>query len=527
MALFTVIKVGGSAPAVAKGKAFLLEDRWDDWGKFRTQFRLVVFDDEGNKVEPGDVKIATVGLQPGGAMSAGVRAPELPEAFDVLKPKFYSLGQGENYYETLNTLPPEYRRRILNGLRDCALDLKLFAERENEPAMQDSLLRDVSAITVRSRLHRLAQGDATLTTFRFAFQLPKPTPEANAPVLTFDVEPRSHPPTNVHVLIGRNGVGKSRCMQSMVRTLSSDSSSDEIDGTFTKTPRGPQRPFGSKDDDWDFAGLVFVSFSAFDTLDLPNQEFAKIRTTLVGLQREADESGRRAASAKSREELRQDFIESFTQCRRGGRAERLRAALKTLGTDPLFADADIARHLDDDAQRWRAEAAKSFTNLSSGHAIVLLTITRLVQLVDERTLVLIDEPEGHLHPPLLSAFVRSLAALLIHRNGVAIIATHSPVVLQEVPRSCVWKMRRSGIACVADRPELETFGENVGVLTPEVFGLEVTTSGFHKLLRDAIGVEGLTYADVTQRFHDQLGSEARAIAMALAADRDSDGSRNS
>ena len=66
MALFTVIKVGGSAPAVAKGKAFLLEDRWDDWGKFRTQFRLVVFDDEGNKVEPGDVKIATVGLQPGG-----------------------------------------------------------------------------------------------------------------------------------------------------------------------------------------------------------------------------------------------------------------------------------------------------------------------------------------------------------------------------------------------------------------------------------------------------------------------------
>jgi predicted ATP-dependent endonuclease of OLD family len=51
---------------------------------------------------------------------------------------------------------------------------------------------------------------------------------------------------------------------------------------------------------------------------------------------------------------------------------------------------------------------------------VLLTITRLVETVEERTLVLLDEPEAHLHPPLLSAFVRSLSDLLINRNGVAI-----------------------------------------------------------------------------------------------------------
>lgn len=112
-----------------------------------------------------------------------------------------------------------------------------------------------------------------------------------------------------------------------------------------------------------------------------------------------------------------------------------------------------------------------FGRLSSGHKIVLLTITRLVETVEERSLVLIDEPETHLHPPLLSAFVRSLSGLLINRNGVAIIATHSPVVLQEVPRSCVWKVRRSGRVTEVERPEIETFGENVGILTREVFGL--------------------------------------------------------
>jgi predicted ATP-dependent endonuclease of OLD family len=76
----------------------------------------------------------------------------------------------------------------------------------------------------------------------------------------------------------------------------------------------------------------------------------------------------------------------------------------------------------------------AFNTLSSGHKIVLLTMTRLVELVEQRTLVLIDEPEAHLHPPLLSSFVRALSALLKRRNAVAIIATHSPVVLQETPR---------------------------------------------------------------------------------------------
>ena len=43
-----------------------------------------------------------------------------------------------------------------------------------------------------------------------------------------------------------------------------------------------------------------------------------------------------------------------------------------------------------------AEVVKIFKDLSSGHKIVLLTLTRLVEKVEEKTLVLIDEPEAHL-----------------------------------------------------------------------------------------------------------------------------------
>lgn len=130
--------------------------------------------------------------------------------------------------------------------------------------------------------------------------------------------------------------------------------------------------------------------------------------------------------------------------------------------------------------------------------------------------MLLDEPEAHLHPPLLSAFVRSLSDLVINRNAVAIIASHSPVVLQEVPRSCAWIMRRAGNAVRVDRPEIETFGENMGVLTREVFGLEVTRSGFHRMLADRI-IPGGTYGDVLASFGGELGAEARGLVRAMLA----------
>ena len=127
---------------------------------------------------------------------------------------------------------------------------------------------------------------------------------------------------------------------------------------------------------------------------------------------------------------------------------------------------------------------------------------------------MLDEPESHLHPPLLSAFTRALSELLILRNGVAIIATHSPVILQEVPKSCVSILSRSGISAKADRPEKETFGENVGTLTHAVFGLEVTNSGFYNLIKKSVQ-QNDNYDSVKSDFNNQLGMEAKAIAKSI------------
>ncbi len=274
------------------------------------------------------------------------------------------------------------------------------------------------------------------------------------------------------------------------------------------------------DDVWSFAGLVLISFSAFDSYDLDPLSTDSMGSTQVGLRHKITAGGQTQFTMKSPTELAIDFRKSLSRCRNGLKANRWREAVQTLESDDLFAEADVSALLDEESgPNWDERTQAWFERLSSGHAIILLTVTRLVELVDERTLVLLDEPEGHLHPPLLSAFIRCLSDLLVKRNGVAIIASHSPVVLQEVPQSCAWKLRRSRGVSVAERPTLETFGENVGLLTREVFGLEVTRAGFHQLLRRAVD-ERLTYERILHDFNGQLGMEARAIVQALIAERD-------
>jgi len=508
--LFTRLSPGVSPPTNAVNRAFLIFDRWDDWGKFRTQFVLVFFDENGLLKRIGEVKLGEQHLRPAGVVAPGERAPELPTRFDLLDDRFFSVGQNEAYYEALAELSEHMRLALLTGLRDCAFNLEIFDKNLQEEVMQESLLRGVREQSVRGRFRRLANGDARLTRFDFSFELPE---GEWAPSVSFDfqVVPESTPPTNVHVIIGRNGVGKTHCMRQLTHALlGRPAPTDAREGEIIRRNDG-------LDSDWDFAGLVLVSFSAFDSFDLAPKQDDALPCQQVGLREHVAGTVR----VKTAEQLALDFAESLGKCREGLRASRWREAIEILETDDLFAEAEIQNLLEirDSEQEWVAAAARRFGRLSSGHAIVLLTVTRLVELVDEKTLVLLDEPEGHLHPPLIAAFVRCLSTLLVRRNGVAIIATHSPVVLQEVPASAVWKLRRSGTELVAERPEIETFGENIGILTREVFAYQVTRAGFHKMLSKAVDA-GEDFDEVLASFNGQLGGEARAIVRGLVAQRD-------
>ncbi len=521
--MFTVIDSVSSIPAGTRAHVYLIVDHWDDWFKFRTMYTMLLYDDNGERHRIGSVKIGQAGLLPASAaqgLPPGTRVPQLPLTFNALDPAvFFSLGQDEDYYSTLRSLPAHICEYVLVNLCDCAYNLTIFDRHLHQLVMQESLLRSIRDGNVRNRLHRLAHGNAELTRFQFRYTLPAPPLQAGMqvplpppPTLTFHVEPNSHPPTNVHVLVGRNGAGKTRCIQTLVNAV--------LGRPSESSPPGILERMGANHDEWDFAGLVSVSFSAFDEFEAPpNVANLKLRAGFVGLRGTEMVDGQLRDALKTKDDLAQDFVNSFTVCREEPRRTRWLKAVRTLATDPLFAEVEVERFLQVEGDSWQSAVAHAFKKLSSGHSIVLLTTTRLVELVDERTLVVLDEPEGHLHPPLLAAFVRSVSDLLVSRNGVALISTHSPVVLQEVPMSCVWMLRRTRTVAVVERPSMETFGESAGVLTREVFGLEVSNSGFHQMVAAVANEPGMRFEEVETRFAGQLGSEAKVLARSLIAQR--------
>jgi predicted ATPase len=512
---FVVLRNSDIVPAFGKDVAYLLADNWNDWWEFQTLYVLTVFDAAGVKHEIGGVKIAQF------VWRANQTRPDLPDTFGQLDDRFFSLGQDVSYYVEIAAMG-SLGADILRSLHDLVADPQLFARASDEPVVVRSLMRSVSFQSVEGQFRRVLNGGAVLTDFSFSYEGPKPQGElANRLKLAFQVTPDSSPPTNIHVLIGRNGVGKSYLLNGMARALVSPGKNGDADGIFRST-----HIYFGETTEIPFANVVSVTFSAFDEFAiLPESLNAsrEIRYSNVGLrmviQGKNDET---VTITRDPADLAGEFSQSARVCVVGERGSRWLRALRTLETDPIFADAQVSSLVELDDASFIGQATQLFRSLSSGHKIVLLTITKLVEKVEEKTLVLMDEPEAHLHPPLLSALVRALSDLLTNRNGVAIIATHSPVLLQEVPASCVWKIVRHGVATRADRPEIETFGENVGVLTTEVFRLEVSRSGFHKLLADAVSGSD-SYDSIMATFGNQLGSEGRALVSGLLAIRKTTG----
>ncbi|MFD7609870.1 AAA family ATPase [Streptomyces sp. NPDC059828] len=499
---FMIIDRDDRMPAESGPVAVLVRDAWDDFG-WRTMFHLWVIDARGRH-EIGPVKI--------GALGMSLRAETVvqpPEEFTRIPGEYFSVGQDDTYYERLAGLGDGLRIAVLAGLNDMAFDEDVFQLAQGEEVTRTALWRFLRPAAIEEQFRRIARGGARTASFDVTYVTPAFGGDGLA--LSFRVTREVLPPSNIHVLTGRNGAGKSVLVNRLARAVADLEPHPAEVGRILEEDRGGRRSF---------ANLVSVSFSAFDDLPhLPDSD--TFPTVHVGLR---IPSATGAHRMKSPSQLKRDFADSIEACLNGEQAVRWTEALRTLsysGSGLLEEDWLASFAAIGSTARRRTAARKLFASLSSGHKVVLLTVTRLVEHVGERTLVLIDEPETHLHPPLLSAFIRVLSDLLTDRNGLAIVATHSPVVLQEVPAHCVWKLRRYGDRLAADRPTIETFGENVGVLTHEVFGLEVTDTGFHRDLSVLVD-EGLTYETIVDRFGGRLGGEARIIARSLIAARDFD-----
>lgn len=230
-------------------------DAWDDWFQFSTMYTLFFFDSTGERHRIGSVKIGQFG------MKADQRRAELPKRFESLDDRFFSLGQDDSYYDNLNELGSGVRDQVLESLRDIPFsDPSLLEQALNERVTTSSLLRSVTAATVNTQFRRIARGGARLSRYSFAYSAPG-VGRAKRGLVTFnfDVTPDSQPPTNIHVIIGRNGVGKTHLLNAMSRALVQKTADSGEHGQFEQRDEG--------EDDSFFANLVSVTFSAFDPFE--------------------------------------------------------------------------------------------------------------------------------------------------------------------------------------------------------------------------------------------------------------------
>ncbi|WP_404274727.1 AAA family ATPase [Exiguobacterium undae] len=453
-----------------------MSDNWNDFG-FYTLYNLYYINGKNEEIEIGYVKIGKKGQVDGGI--------DLPLIFEDVPSDVFSLGQDIEFYSQLRELGDEVRLECLIGLRDIAYDEKLYEQVLGEKVVIESLLRNHNIKTVENQFRRVAHGGAVLTKYNFKFDI---QPDEKNTTLLFEVVPESLPPTNIHTIIGTNGVGKTTALKGIINGY--------LQGNL----------------DEDFSNAVFISFSIFDKNGIYESNNAGKEYYYVGVKSIG-------AKTKSQEDLKNEFYNSISIILSKKRHFYLHRMLEILSADSIlnnFGLIDILEAFFDSSkeneivEEYSVLFSEIFDDLSSGHQIILLSVCKIVELIVEKTLILIDEPETHLHPPLLSAFIRAISEITIVENAVAILATHSPVVLQEVPKSCVSVIRKHGNRLDVRQPRFETFGENVGVLTEEVFGLEIPKTGFHTLLKSIVN-ETPDYNIILSRFNGELSIEAKSI----------------
>lgn len=482
--MFLFLFIGGNILFyVVKGNAakqwegfYLLGDDWDDF-TFKTNFQLSYVNSNLEEEFIGFTKIGYRRQLKGYTKLSGFFT-ELPE-------KYFSLGQDVEFYSNLKNLGPKLREECLKGLNDLAYNTAKFEQVEDERVVIDSLLRNVNRRVIRNQFNRIAHGGAILTDYNFEYQLSQ---ESQNGTFYFDVHAGSLPPSNIHTIIGTNGSGKTTALTGIIDEYLNDNLEEE------------------------FSNCIFISFSVFDKGVAYESTDAGKDYHYVGVKTIEGKT-------KSQGELKEEFANSIEGILSKRRYDYIIKMLGILQADNNLESFGLLDQINnfmkssknkEEIIKCSASFGEIFNQLSSGHQIILMSITKVVELIVEKTLILIDEPETHLHPPLLSALIRALSEMAISENAVAILATHSPVVLQEVPKSCVSIIRKYRNQINIQRPRFETFGENVAALTEEVFGLEIPKTGFHTLLRNEVS-KNSNYDDIVELFNNELSIEAKSI----------------
>ncbi|WP_445978911.1 AAA family ATPase [Stenotrophomonas muris] len=430
-------------------------------------------------------------------------------------PSFATLLAGEKYYRALKDWcgsDAEYHS-ILRQLHDITLELaetpgprveRIRASNE----FRLGVLRNAGAYRAFRTGYLCRTGNASADA-RIDFQYDVTLASTGDVCIPFIHRDNDYVADRIHCIVGKNGVGKSRILASLVRTLAGDQRS-----LLEYDWNGP-REHGAVTLGY-FDGVAQPSYanhfsrviaystefehqypththpsSSFDYLHFSltsgltgnprSDSNTRCARAMVDLLRDHDPVGEVGPDRYSwLKKYCQDHIPWSDLClpveegiddraifsdQEGYwiKLEHLRHAgeQRTLElTGALAEDRDIA-FFNDEGIRVR---------ISSGQRTYLRFAIHIISFISKGSLIILDEPETHLHPNLISQLMLLLNQVASTFESLALIATHSVHVVREVPTHCTHVLTRTEEGTSTKHVYLPTLGASPTLLSLAIFG---------------------------------------------------------
>lgn len=143
--------------------------------------------------------------------------------------------------------------------------------------------------------------------------------------------------------------------------------------------------------------------------------------------------------------------------------------------------------------------------LSSGQLTFFKFALLCCLYIENGSFVLMDEPETHMHPNMISDFVDLLDFLLEKTGSQALIATHSAYFVREISREQVHVFTNQGKEVSIVNPRLRTFGADVDSISQFVFDEDVDNKLVDKIYNK---IKTLTFEEVEEQLESELSMSA-------------------
>lgn len=429
---------------------------------------------------------------------------------------YYSLGQSINFYTRLSFFVPNYEK-ILNYLNDIAIDShKMYdLKLEDNNGLHNSLLRFSEA---RKALEEVFK-EEVIKKFSFDYEFLHMNygqeRKTNPIHVKFNFKEDDILPYRINAIIGKNGVGKTQIIKNLSEEISgmmySNKNDDEFGSIFdSKEEEEEFFSMYAKKEEQDqeeeeeqrkypnFSKIITVSYSAFDNFrKMKGTEKSKFNYVYCGLYKSEEGEDKRL----SVEEIKRNILEAKVEIEKRGRKEDWFNSIQLVSEST-----DIVSMIE------TAEVIEDI-QLSSGELVIVSCITDIIKYIAEQSLILFDEPELHLHPNAISNFMKMFNGILETYDSYAIISTHSPIIIQEIPERNVNIIIRDHDHTTVKRLGIECFGESIDNINKDVFYFDKSSLNYKRKFEEVM--ETNSYEKIVKQFDDKLSLNAKIYLKTL------------